>query len=170
LREGSRPVLLGFREVPFDDVGIGEADLRAEVDGAAAAAAERADYEDGGEFVGDGGGGGEFGFDVRDEEVLVCVALDAGEGGGVRVLELVGPCLDGECCTCVACMVAEGGDAAAGVVLEEFEVEESAAALGEAGEDFFPTALGFVAVGKLYVGVFEGELVFWQLFEPDYDM
>jgi hypothetical protein len=87
--------LLGFWEVPFDDVGIGEADLRAEVDGAATAAAERADYEDGGEFVGDGGGGGEFGFDVRDEEVLVCVALDAGEGGGVRVLELVCPCLDG---------------------------------------------------------------------------
>jgi hypothetical protein len=57
-------------------------------------------------------------------------------------------------------MVAEGGDAAAGVVLEEFEVEESAAALGEAGEDFLPAALGFVAVGELYVGVLEGELVF----------
>lgn len=95
MREGSGPVLLGFREVPFDDVGVGEADLCAEVDGATAAAAERADYEDGGEFVRDGGAGGEFGFDVGDEEVLVCVALDAGEGGGLGVLELVCPCLDG---------------------------------------------------------------------------
>lgn len=42
--------------------------------------------------------------------------------------------------------------------------------MGKAGEDFFPAALGLVAVGKLYMGVLEGELVFWQLLEPDYDM
>lgn len=70
----------------------------------------------------------------------------------------------------IASMIAEGGDAAAGGVLKELEVEEGAAALGEAGEDLFPAALGFVAVGKLHVGVFEGEAVFREFFETDYDV
>jgi hypothetical protein len=82
----------------------------------------------------------------------------------------VDPGLNCQCGASIASMVAEGGDAAAGCVLEELEVQEGAAALGEAGEDLFPAALGLVAVGKLHVRVFEGEAVFGEFFEANYDV
>lgn len=101
---------------------------------------------------------------------MVGVAGDGGHGFGFGVLELVGPGLDGERGAGIACVVPEGSNSAAGVVGEEFEVEEGAAALREAREDFFPACLVFVAVGELHVSVLEGEFVFGELFETDDDV
>lgn len=86
------------------------------------------------------------------------------------MLQLMSPRLDGQGGTRIASMVAKGSDTPAGRVLEKFEVEEGTATLWKAGEDLLPAALGFVAVGKLYMCVLEGEGVFRELFQADYDV
>ena len=167
---GEGAALGRFCQVPFQDVLVWDAGLFAEVDGASAAAAEGTDHQHAGFAASARLTGCHLGADVVEQEVLVGVGADGGHGFGFRVLEMVGPCLDSEGGACVACVVAECCYAAAGVVGEEFEVEERAAALGEAGEDIFPAGLAFVAVGELDVRMFEGEFVFGELFEADDDV
>jgi len=57
-------------------------------------------------------------------------------------------------------MVPERSNAAAGRILQEFEVVERPAAAGEAGEGALPASLLLVAMRKLYVCVAEGEVFF----------
>lgn len=57
---------------------------------------------------------------------------------------------------CVAGVVSEGGDSAAGVIGQEFEIEEGTTTSWKARENDVAIGLAFIAVRKLDVGMVEG--------------
>ena len=132
----------------------------AEIDGASTATAESADYqylwrllavvfEDSGVYG--------FADDFYEAAFVGEVRYGLQRFTVYDLLRPVEKCERG---TGVAGMIAEGGDAAPGGILQEFEIVKSTAAAGEAGEGPFEACLLLVAVCELDVCVVEGEVVF----------
>lgn len=89
---------------------------------------------------------------------MIGVARDRGESFlRGRILQLVCPGLDRKRSACITRVVTKGGDTTADIICEKFKVEEGTAALRETREDFLPTALSFITVCELDVGVFESD-------------
>lgn len=82
--------------------------------------------------------------------------------------QLPRPVLESQSGTGKACMVAKSSDPPArGGISQELQVQQSAAAAREPGQNRVPVLLALVAVGKLHVDVLEGERFLAQLLEPD---
>lgn len=148
-----RPSLGRLSHIPLHDIILRDARTPAQLHGTRSAPSQRSNNQDTGlatrlrRALRDGL------LDIGNELGLVGVGGDAREGLGVG--ELPGPVLEGESGASETGVEAVGGDAAAALVYEEFEVEERAVAAGEAGEDGFPAALVLVAVGELDVDVLQ---------------
>lgn len=148
-----RPTLSRLSHIPLHDIILRDARTPAQLHGTRSTPSQRSNNQDAWlaaclrRALRDGL------LDIGNERGLVGVGGDAWEGLGVG--ELPGPVLEGESSTGETGVEAVGGDAAAALVNEEFEVEERAVAAGEAGEDGFPPALVLVAVGELDVDVLQ---------------
>lgn len=154
------PALGRFRHIPLEDLLRGQARLKAQVHGAATAAAQRADDDDARQAAGLLLARRQVLLDVRDQRVLVRVALDAGERLPARVRQLPRPVLERERAAAESRLVPEGRDSPPRRgVLEELEVEERAAATREAGQDGVPTRLLLIAMRELHMYVLKGDCV-----------
>ncbi|KAL1837227.1 hypothetical protein VTJ49DRAFT_4109 [Mycothermus thermophilus] len=172
-----RPALGSLSHIPLEDILLGHAGLAEGIHGARAATAEGTNNNNPRLTAGLLGAGLQGLLDISDERGLVGVALDAGERLVSAVLELPGPGLEGERSAGETGVVAEGGNTATALVDQELEVEEGAAAAGEAGENLLPAVLllvwrgtcqdwssaqgqsvrGLTAMGELDVDVFKGD-------------
>ena len=151
------PALRGLGHIPLQNVLVRDTGLQGHVDSSATAPTQRANDNDPGQTACLSLALAEILLDVRDQRILVRVALHSGQGlAGVG--QLPGPVLQGQGGAAEAGGVSEGGDATSGGrVLQELKVEEGAAAARESGQDGLPPALLLVTMGKLNMDVLKGD-------------
>lgn len=110
-------------------------------------------------------------LDIGNQLVLIRVRGHAVQRLRGRVGQLPRPVLQSQRSACEASVVSESSNPPPGLrVRQELEIEQGAAAAGEAGEHRVPALLALVAVGELDVDVLQGKVLFTQLLETDDDV